>query len=176
MLGGFARGELIVRFIWASVLLTFSSVIANAQTRIDRIEITEAGIYKTELGARIASPGTASGTRGVLTNNIRLVAPTTTVSAKQGVHFGFRYKLVGPPAGATASIHFVTIFPPPGLQNPAKPRVSEKSEYDFEATAGQSNYKDYSMDEAWEVVPGVWKFQIWYQGSLMAEQAFTLVK
>ena len=34
----------------------------------------------------------------------------------------------------------------------------------------------YGFDNAWEIVPGVWKQQIWYQNRMLAERSFTVEK
>jgi hypothetical protein len=41
---------------------------------------------------------------------------------------------------------------------------------------GTTQFRSYVLDNDWEVVPGVWIFQVWYQGRKLAEQKFTLVK
>ena len=37
-------------------------------------------------------------------------------------------------------------------------------------------YRDYTFAHDWELLPGVWTFQIWYQGRMLAEEKFTVVK
>ena len=34
----------------------------------------------------------------------------------------------------------------------------------------------YGFDNAWEIVPGVWTEQIWYQDRMLAERTFTVSK
>jgi hypothetical protein len=34
----------------------------------------------------------------------------------------------------------------------------------------------YGFDNAWEIVPGVWTEQIWYQDRMLAERSFTVSK
>jgi hypothetical protein len=164
-----------MRIVLSLVLLIFLPVIANAEVpRVNRIDVVETGIYTADDGGKETAPDTAMG-RVTYLDNFRLVQKTTVVPARQGIRFGFRYKIVGPPAGAKASFHMVTIFPAPGLQNPAKQQVSTKSEFDGESKVGTTTFRSYTLEEPWEAVPGVWSFQIWYQGKLMAEQKFTVV-
>jgi hypothetical protein len=41
---------------------------------------------------------------------------------------------------------------------------------------GAQLHRDYTFEHDWELLPGVWTFQIWYQGRLLAEEKFTVVK
>jgi hypothetical protein len=34
----------------------------------------------------------------------------------------------------------------------------------------------YGFDNAWEIVPGIWTEQIWYQDRMLAERTFTVSK
>ncbi len=34
----------------------------------------------------------------------------------------------------------------------------------------------YGFDKAWEIVPGVWSEQIWYQDHMLAERSLTVGK
>jgi len=158
------------------LLSLLASTGAYAQTpQIDRIDVVEYGIYTTTTENKVSAPGTASGTRAIVTD-IRHAATTRTVSAQKGVDFGFRYTVVGAPAGAVVPIRFVTIFPAPGLRNPDTQQLKARSEYDFNVAIGQTSFKSYGLDNDWKVVPGIWTMQIWYQGRKLAEQSFTVVK
>jgi hypothetical protein len=164
-----------MRIVLSLVLLALLPIVANAEVpRVTSIDVVEIGIYSANEQSEKAAPDTATGRVTFLTN-LRLVQKTTVVPARQGIRFGFRYKIVGSPAGATALLHMVTIFPTPGLQNPAKQQVTTQSEFDIEHPVGTTVFRTYSLDDTWEAVPGVWSFQIWYQGKLMAEQKFTVV-
>jgi hypothetical protein len=157
-------------------LLMFVSGMAHAQTpQVDRIDVVEYGIYTTDTERSDAAPGTATGTVRELTN-IRHAETTTTVPAQLGVRFGFRFTVVGAPAGAVVPLHYITIFPPPGMRNPATQVIKTQSEYDSSAAIGVTSYKDYGLDNDWEIVPGVWTFQVRCEGRLLAEQKFSVVK
>jgi hypothetical protein len=73
------------------------------------------------------------------------------------------------------SLHVVTIYPSPGLNNPANPPARERDEYDRAVHVGEELYTGYRFDHDWEVVPGTWTFQLWYEGRMAAEQKFTIV-
>ena len=158
------------------LLLLLAATGAYAQTpRVDRIDVVEYGIYTATTTGHEAAPGTAVGAVNTI-SDLQHAATARTVPAQQGIRFGFRYTVVGAPAGADVPLHMVTIFPPPGLTNPATQQLKAQSEYDSSATIGTASYKGYQLTAPWEVVPGVWTLQIWYQGRKLAEQSFTVVK
>jgi hypothetical protein len=149
---------------------------AYAQTpQIDRIDVVEYGIYTGNTQGTQSAPGTATGTVSTI-GDIQRAATTRTVPAQQGVRFGFRFVVVGAPAGTVVPLHMVTIFPPPGLTNPATQQRKAQSEYDTSAAIGTTSYKGYNFTNDWEAAPGIWTMQIWYQGRKLAEQTFTVVR
>src|SRR5712691_8843920 len=93
-----ARGKgMIMRAAFTFALAVLVSVGAHAQTaRVDRIEVVEYGIYRTETTKRTETPGTAGGYVRTLTN-IRNSEVTRTVPARPGVRFWFRYNVIGAP-------------------------------------------------------------------------------
>ena len=102
----------LVAIAFVAVLL---SEPALAEVRVPAAKIVEYGIYTAEIQSA------KRDTQGVLQSdlgNIRHAATTTTVPAKHGVRFGFKYKIIGTPYGATIPIRFVTVFPPAGLSPP----------------------------------------------------------
>lgn len=158
------------------LLLLFIPASAWAQApQIDRIDIVEYGLYTSAVTGKQAAPDTAASVVDTLTN-IQHAATTQTVPAQQGVKFGIRYLVVGAPAGAIVPLHMVTVFPPPGLSNPATQQTKTQSEYDTSAAIGTPTYKGYELTNAWEVVPGIWTMQVWSQSRKLAEQKFTVVK
>jgi hypothetical protein len=158
------------------VALVIAPLSLYAQTvSVDRIEILEKGIYQAQTTGTTQAGSTATGqVRGL--GNIELVRETTTIPMRLGLEFGFRYSLVGSPKGAEVPVKFVTIFPEPGLYNPAKGQTFHRDEYIRTKTLGNPAYKGYGFEHSWELVPGVWTFQIWYQDRMLTEQRFTVVR
>ncbi len=150
---------------------------ASAQTgKIDRIEIVEAGIYRAETDAIERAPGTATGKRNILSDT-ELVALTTRIPAKIGVHFGMRYRPVGQPKGASVRLISVTQYPAPGLKNPDTGAVKTRGDNMLFATVGAINYRGYVFEYDWEMVPGIWTFELWDGAKRkLASQAFEVVK
>ena len=164
-----------MKFVMLLSLLLLASTGSHAQTlQIERIDVVEYGLYTATTTSQEAAD-TATGTASALTE-IRHAATTRTVPAQQGVRFGFRFTVVGAPVGANVQLHFVTVYPIPGLRNPATQELKALGEYDHSVTIGESSYRGYSLDYDWEVVPGIWTLQIWYQDRKLAEQQFTVVR
>jgi hypothetical protein len=148
---------------------------ANAQTaQVERIDVVEYGLYTTSAGGKLASENVPSGT---VTNkkDIRHVQTTNVVPGQLGIEFGLRFNIVGSPAGTVVPLHVVAIFPAQGLHDPSAGRTFTTAEYDRADAIGPGGYLSYTFDHDWEVVPGVWTFQIWNQGRKLAEQQFTVV-
>lgn len=165
-----------MRYALALLLLAFPVTHASAQMlHVDRVEVVEYGLYTADVDSAVLAPGTPAGARTEV-SDVKHAATTRTVPAQLGVRFGFRFILVGSPSGVTVPLHMVTIFPKPGLSAHRGVRPQSRSEYDKPITIGARSYRDYGFDQRWEIVPGVWTFQIWYQGRRLAEQKFTVAK
>jgi hypothetical protein len=91
--------ENMMRMVFALFLLTLGTSSAQAQTaRIDRIVITDAGIYTTKVMGDKNAPNTAVGIRKNV-KDIKLAVSTTEVPAQLNAHFGFFFTPLGEPAG-----------------------------------------------------------------------------
>ena len=163
-----------MRTVLSLLLLALLSIAAEAQ-QVQRIEITEAGIYKAETGNRTAAPGTPGGSV-VSLSGIKLVQKTTTIPAAVATRFGIRYKIIGQPNGTSVNLKMVTRYPSPGVRNPTTGNTIMRGEYSAQKKLGTESYRDYGLDEGWELVPGKWTFEIWQDDRKLAEQSFTLVK
>jgi hypothetical protein len=157
------------------VALVAGIIAAAAQApTVERAEVTQFGIYESKVTGSRKSSGTATGT--VNSVDYKFVSDTTTVPARRGVGFGFEYRLVGEPGGAKVSVRSVTIFPAGGLRNPKTGQTFQRSEYVETKSIGEVLLKGYTLDEDWEVVPGLWGLQVWSGDLMLIEQYFTLVK
>lgn len=165
-----------MRMMLSLALLTLLTAGAEAQTlQIHGVNVIDYGIYSGESEQAQAAPDTAVGVI-IPVHNAQLVATTRTIPARLGTRFGFRFELVGVPTGNIATLHYVTIFPPPGLQNPATSQVKTQSDFDWNVRVGEVTGKYYTFDNDWEAVPGIWTMQVWYQGRKLAEQSFNVVR
>jgi Domain of unknown function (DUF3859) len=156
------------------VLLTAPSL-AAAKPHVDRIEVVSAGLFKSKVAKKVASPGSATGTRDVIASE-KLLRRTTEIKASLGAEFGLRYRIVGAPKGAKVPVKIVTIYPGDGLRNPKADKPTQREELNEDRPIGRVLYESHHFDHDWEMVPGVWSFEIWYDGKKLAEQKFTVTK
>jgi hypothetical protein len=143
--------------------------------QVERIDVVEYGIYTTTTESAQAAPDAPGGTIKH-TGNIRHAATTRVVPAQLGVEFGFRFNVVGTPAGAKVPLHVLAYFPPPGLNDTENKKQFNQAGYDRTDAIGPGGYLSYTFDHDWELVPGVWTLQIWNDGRMLVEQKFTVVK
>jgi hypothetical protein len=160
-------------------LLFLAAVIGDAcaqdSSKVERIDIVEAGIYRAETAGIEQAPGTATRQRNVLSET-RLIALTTRVEAKLGVHFGVRYRVLGSPNHATVKLVSVTQYPAPGLKNPKSDNPQTRGEHSLFATIGQINYRGYVFEHEWEMVAGAWTLELWDGQRKLASQTFNVTK
>lgn len=161
-----------MRLLLGALFLSAWSTFASAQGV--RVEIRDPGIYSAVERGRERVPSLATGDITYI-ENARLEERTTTVNARLGVRFGYTYDLMGRQAGDELSLRFVTRFPQPGLRNPSTGNTTVTEEITQAKTAGESHVDLYSFEHEWELVPGVWTFEIWYEGLKLAEQKFNIV-
>jgi hypothetical protein len=156
------------------VLMGASAALAQG-VRVDAVDIVDKGIYVITPGEQTVGANIPSGTITAVPV-AKNVQATTTIPGKLGVEFGFRYIAVGAPAGALVTLDFVYTYPAPGLRDPAEAKPILESRFSRIKPIGETVYLGYGLENAWEVVPGTWTFEIWYQGKKMAAQAFTVTR
>jgi hypothetical protein len=116
-----------------------------------------------------------SGVKDATVADIKLIKSTTTIPARIGTNFGFRYKIVGHPQGGRVNLKFVTRFPPPGIRDTSTNKTILKIERLATQNIGEVNYHGGSFDEAGDMVQGKWVIEIWDGSQKLAEQEFTVV-
>lgn len=155
--------------------LVFAAATAASAQTVSRVEISDPGIYRTEIEKTVDAPDTAAGKHHVVRSR-KLVERTTRIPALRSTEFGFTYRVIGNPANASVTLRFVTRFPPGGLRNPSTNTVHSFNETTVTATLGRLRIEGYRFDHEWEIVPGTWVFEIWHDEKLLASQAFEVVR
>ncbi len=162
--------------IWLGLIAAFAFVASAQAQTVDRIVITDPGIYAYDVEKVDKTPDSVS-TGFKTIKNVRLVQKTERVPAILGTSFGFRFEIIGEPQGTPITLKLITRFPPAGLRNPQTGKVLYMSENDRRHTIGGKNdFRTYAFDEEWEAVPGIWTLEFWYQGKLVGAQKFEVVK
>lgn len=141
--------------------------------RVDGVSILERGIFR----ATSDHPPIAESSFGSVAKvrNVALVQGTTTIHARKSLRFGVRYTITGSPAGAPVDIRLVTRFPEVGLLNPATGVRHDKSEYTIRSAIGTPAYREFTFDQAWEIVAGEWVFEFWQGDRNIGSQSFCVL-
>jgi hypothetical protein len=98
------------------------------------------------------------------------LATATEIPGALGVTFGIHYAL---DTGRTP-VRTIMVFPPAGLKNPRFPAAVHTYSHD-EICDGSDCYDTYGLDFPWEIVPGIWSFQVWANGQMVLEKRFKVV-
>ncbi len=159
-----------MRRVALGVALLMLAVAPAGAQQLSTIEILQPGIYTSEV---TESRGNASGIASNTIANEKLALATITIPLQQGVRFGFRYRPVGTPDNGIVRLKKIILVPSPGLRPPGKPPV-QRIETLLDRRIGETSYTEYSLDDVFELVPGKWTFQLWWNNQKMAEQSFTL--
>jgi hypothetical protein len=152
--------------------------VAEDAPAIAGITVTNAGIYTGRSTSAPARAGQASPTHTVGTaSEWRFDSDSTDVAAKVGTQFGIEFRVDGTPPGDSITLHLVLAFPPQGIRNPNTGDMMHNANITIpNVKIGALCLLGYGFDNAWEIVPGVWTEQIWYQSRMLAERTFTVSK
>ncbi|HUB51575.1 MAG TPA: DUF3859 domain-containing protein [Terracidiphilus sp.] len=145
-----------------------------AQPKIDRIEIVDFGVYTLD---ETVTSTNADGITHRDTTNVRLAEQTRTLKVQFGIHFGFRYNIIGSPADALVEVRSVLIYPPGGLHNPDVDHPIYSAEFHSRRKIGEQNvYQGITIGHQWGMVPGPWTIELWQGDTKLTSQTFTLVQ
>jgi hypothetical protein len=141
------------------------SVLGQGSVQVAGARIFEAGIYEARV---LAAKTNASGVQLQTLDNFRLVQSTTNVPARIGIRFGFRYELFGSPSNAPVTLTLAGAHPP--MTN-ATGKVETVFAYAFNSWIGTGFFSN-TLDQPADLTPGIWTFELWYQGRRLCEQLF----
>ena len=147
------------------------SIVAAAG--VNGTEIVEFGIYEVETGERVEEKHAVTGYRSKPTRLV-LREATNNVPAQQGMSFAAKFRLLGEKMGEKVLITAVTRFPEPGLTNPETGVLRRYSQSAIQSAVGRIFLHGYRLTQSWEVVPGDWALELYYEGRLIGRQAFTV--
>jgi hypothetical protein len=131
-------------------------------------EITFYGlIAETDADSSATGTSTAAGnmTNGELANFEP--EPTPLVPAVLGAHFGVLRKLANIPVGD--NVELVISHPPIAMPD------GKQQERTVQPAAADSIADAYRFDEPYEVMPGDWAFEYFYQGKRLCRHVFHVI-
>jgi hypothetical protein len=169
-------------FFWlaaaASCAAAQTPTVAEQTPTVTGITITNVGTYTAQTTSAPARPGQNTPTGTVGTDvNWHFLSDAPDVAGKAGMQFGIEFRLEGAPVGDGVTLHAAFTFPPQGMRNPNTGEMMHAAKVAFaNMKIGALCLLGYGFDNAWEIVPGVWTEQIWYQDRMLAERSFTVSK
>lgn len=163
--------------VWFAALLPIGGAAALADPpapadRIPRVEIVAFGTYtpSEQYGRMPAQYRQDAIVEVTQTGMPRLIARTDRIEARPCTRFGVQYRALDLAPG-DAAVAEVRVEHPP-LTRPDGQRSSMDT---YEVPLGSGiGWTGFDFDEAWEMVPGIWRFSFVYGGRVLAEQRFTI--
>ena len=166
--------------ILAAVLLAATLLTARAQGQTDLLPtatLKAYGIFKVVTEEmKENAPKTTSGVRTVAAQAF-IEEPTDKIPASMGVRFGIEYSIVGLPTNDEVVIRKVVNHPPittPDGTTKQGYTLDLKSHTTKDGTV--SSLTGYGFDHAYELVPGEWKIELWYNNRKLLEKSFTVYR
>jgi hypothetical protein len=154
----------------AIVWLTFGGT--SFAANLTGAEIDEYGIFdKVSIGPR-KEPGMLTGEIDQVPT-VKLKERTTIIPAVLGTSFGITLKLKGTPAGER--VNCWTRWIHPKLTNPETKQSSEREEAPSRYPIGEVISTGYTFGHPWELVPGTWTVQVFWDWKLVAEKTFNVI-
>ena len=137
-----------------------------------RVAIVDYGIYEHRVERFEAEPKHISRER-VIVSGVTLLRKADEVDAQPGRMFGFQFRVTDPAlVGQTLTLR--RIVPP--LTNPATGETATTIERDVViAEDGQIVLNAYRFDYGWEMAEGLWRFQVVWNGRIIAEKAIKVI-
>jgi hypothetical protein len=131
-------------------------------------------IEDKEVEKTVKAPGTILG-HVTLMKDAVLVSQTNRIPASKGTHFGIFYSVMGRPSGATVPLTVKILTP--GLKMPEAERVQYVEQWEATPEIGEKkHWAIYAFEHDWELVPGIWTFQLFYNNRKLAEKRFEVYK
>ncbi len=171
-----AFGELandLKKLISICVLACMAQSSTAEDVLIRAAEIVGYGIFDTT--STVAQRGfTSSSIAKDSVRGVRFLEYTTEIPGVLGTNFGFQFVINSTPRGKPVRVTSVIKFPEPGIQRPGGKLYTESRDT-HQVIMGQKSLHGYGFDEEWEIVPGTWVFELWYQSARLIKKTFTVL-
>ena len=138
---------------------------------VTEVDIYQYGIFKSHINDIIHNPTSVTGTEAVITIK-NFLKKTLSVPAVIGKHFGIIYVIKGKPDGAKVNIKIRILHPP--IKNPETNEIFKFTEFMYTVKIGSHEFYGWMFQHKWELEPGKYTIEIFYNGKKMAEQMFTV--
>ena len=159
--------------LWIALLLLLQTPWSRAtdvELQVSGAELNGYGLFETATSQRRSSYSDRTAGADVVTG-VRFTEFTSEIPAVLKTNFGFNYSINTTPRGQKLWVKQVIRFPEPGLHHPGG-KVYRESVERKQVEIGKSTLHGYGFDEAWEIVPGEWVFEVWYQKARLIRKTF----
>ncbi len=165
-----------MRQLLFATLVTTVALTARAETdvQIRAAEIVGYGIFESKTTSRAAGFRSMAPAADAV-KGVRFTRFTNEIPGELGTGFGFQYVINSSPRGGRLSVTNIIRFPGEGLKQPGG-RAYTVSEEDREIRIGERDFYGYAFDEAWEIIPGDWVFEVWHDDARLIRKTFTVVE
>jgi hypothetical protein len=137
-----------------------------------RYEPRSAGIFAVKVAETQPLAGAAAPYYSFV-NDFELIEPTTAIRAKSRLTFGAVYVISSDDFDDFIPMTMVTRFPPGGVITDDGETVAF-DRIPCDVANGQTSFQCYSFDHAWEMVPGAWHLELWFEEQIVADHVFTV--
>ncbi len=160
-----------MRTKWLGLLAALLIVLLYAPiTRaadVTGIEIIEYGKYEVQRAGEATK--TETGTLVSTTTSVTFVQQTQTLLATHTNAMGVRFTVHGSPNGEAVAVKVV--LKTPGITPPGRKKVYNHST-DYHVNIEEPFLYWWGFREKWEMVPGTYVIQLFYNGKMYAEKTF----
>ena len=166
-----------LKLFLAILLFALGTLFSNG-TEVEG-RILNYGIFQKDMPSRITkTPETTSGVTKVASGQQEIISITNRVPAKIGVCFGMTYELSNLTATNGTLIDVVKIVTHPPITKPDGTVVRGFTfvEKAIVENGRATNWTGYGFDHEYELAPGLWQFEMKYDGKTMVKQDFTVYK
>lgn len=153
-------------------LLGSTSANAGEDYVISAAEMTGYGVFQSNFNQRHRESTSNSPPLDLVTS-VRFESITRQIPMQVGINFGFEYLINTTPIGAKIEVRSVIRFPEGELVSPSG-KVYTESEETYKVIVGDTTLHGHGFDEAWEMVPGTWTFEIWHRGAKLIRKDFNV--
>jgi hypothetical protein len=164
-----------MRALLTGLMLLFALSAAQAQVRVERVDVLHRGIFKIGKMTTITDESISTGQR-TSGSKITFVRSTDTIRMSDGVVFGLDVMIHGSPRGQSAPFRIIWRYPDPGLRNPSNNTVKHLDDYIDARTLDEKSTFYWQLGDLWTQVPGEWIFELWYGKRILLSESFRLVK
>jgi hypothetical protein len=135
--------------------------------------ILRAGVFSKVSGGEVIESSKSSTGKVLSKLVMTFIREAERIPIKKDTILGYQYRLSNLPETGTVKLR--RVLKHPEFQLPDG-RVSSGSDFTMTKKVERSEvfaYDVYALNEDYEMVPGDWTFQIWYNGTMLLEQKFT---